>query len=278
MKKEHVYTTRAGYTLNVTVYGADLPPATHNLLYIHGFKGFKDWGFIPPSGDFFVENGFRFIAFNFSHNGIGEKPQEFTEMEKFKNNTFSLEVVEAMEMVEAVRMGKFFETSPEAKLGVIGHSRGGGISILATGKSPLVNALTTWCSVSSFGRYSDAQFKQWVETGYVEVKNSRTGQVFHLGMPLLQDVLAHRDNFLSVSQTARNLTRPWCIIHAEKDAAVHPDHAQHLFEWANQEITELHIVAEANHVFNARHPYVGSTPELLLAWNHTLAFFQSALQ
>jgi len=43
-------------------------------VYVHGFKGFKDWGFVPYIGETFASKGFAFLTFNFSHNGIESNP------------------------------------------------------------------------------------------------------------------------------------------------------------------------------------------------------------
>jgi alpha/beta superfamily hydrolase len=41
------------------------------IIFCHGFKGFKDWGCWQLVADYFVDNGFAFLKFNFSHNGMG---------------------------------------------------------------------------------------------------------------------------------------------------------------------------------------------------------------
>jgi hypothetical protein len=49
------------------------------IIFCHGFKGFKDWGCWQLVADYFVDNGFAFLKFNFSHNGMGlEDSVEFT--------------------------------------------------------------------------------------------------------------------------------------------------------------------------------------------------------
>ena len=38
------------------------------IIFCHGYKGFKDWGAWNLMANAFVEAGFCFIKFNFSHN------------------------------------------------------------------------------------------------------------------------------------------------------------------------------------------------------------------
>jgi hypothetical protein len=54
------------------------------VLFVHGFKGFKDWGAYNLVAEYFVKQGFRFLKFNFSHNGTNpESPTEFTDRGAF---------------------------------------------------------------------------------------------------------------------------------------------------------------------------------------------------
>jgi hypothetical protein len=74
------------------------------IIFVHGFKGFKDWGFVPYRCEYFAENGFFVVSFNFSHNGVGERFTEFTELEKFAENTFSPEITELSEIIMPIQI------------------------------------------------------------------------------------------------------------------------------------------------------------------------------
>jgi len=50
------------YILNDQVENAPM------IIFVHGFKGFKDWGTHHLVADYFSNNGFNFLKFNFSHN------------------------------------------------------------------------------------------------------------------------------------------------------------------------------------------------------------------
>ena len=39
------------------------------LIFLHGFKGFKDWGHFPMVAEYLARSGFAVLRFNFSHNG-----------------------------------------------------------------------------------------------------------------------------------------------------------------------------------------------------------------
>src|ERR1700679_2535980 len=63
------------------------------VIFAHGFKGFKDWGTHNLVANYFAEHGYRFLKFNFSHNGTtADKPVDFTDLIPFADNTFSLKL------------------------------------------------------------------------------------------------------------------------------------------------------------------------------------------
>src|SRR5260221_9862865 len=63
------------------------------VIFAHGFKGFKDWGTHNLVARYFAANGFRFLKFNFSHNGTTpDHPIDFADLIAFSDNTFTIEL------------------------------------------------------------------------------------------------------------------------------------------------------------------------------------------
>lgn len=272
MKNAHSIWTKTGNLLHIDHYPS-LTPSSKAILYVHGFKGFKDWGFVPYVGKQMAEAGYHFLAFNFSHNGVGDTDfMEFTQPEKFKRNTFSLEVSEAVEMIEGLKAG-FLGLPPMEKIGLIGHSRGGGIALLAGCQHPSVDGIVTWATVSTFQRYSPEVIRVWKENGYLEVANARTGQVFHLGRGLLTDVEVNGATTLNIQSAVANSTKPLCIIHGSQDEAVSASEAQYLYGWADQTAVEMHLIPGSGHTFGAVHPFAGTTHDLNQVQGITTQFF-----
>ena len=83
MNKDFVLYTKKNEKIRIRCYGYENIESAPCIICVHGFKGFKDWGFWPYTGKFFAENGFFVLTFNFSHNGIGDNLTEFTELQKF---------------------------------------------------------------------------------------------------------------------------------------------------------------------------------------------------
>jgi predicted dienelactone hydrolase len=100
------------------------------VIFIHGYKGYKDWGAWNLMAEKFAEAGFFFVKFNFSHNGTTvEDPHNFADLEAFGNNNYSKELSDLGFVID------HFIENPRVdreKVILIGHSRGGGISIIKT--------------------------------------------------------------------------------------------------------------------------------------------------
>ncbi len=229
------------------------------VVVLHGFKGFKDWGFFPYACQTLAEAGHAVVSFDFSHNGIGDQPGEFTELERFARNTLSRELDEVGRVLSAVRAGELPGFGGEGRVGVLGHSRGGGQAVLATAEHDDVRALVTWAAVADFDRWSDEVKSEWRASGRIHVANARTGQQMPLDVTLLEDFESNQAR-LDISNAAQAILAPWLVVHGEADGTVDPDEGRRLAALAGD--GRLLLVEGAGHTFEARHPFAGSTPEL----------------
>lgn len=271
MSQSLVFTTSKNNPLRITTFGIENLKASPAIFLVHGFKGFKDWGFGPYIGKF-LSKKFFVVTFNFSHNGVGESLTEFDELDKFAANTFSLEVSELSELADAYLSG-FFGKTDNRKIGFLGHSRGGGISILTARFKNEVKAAALWSSVASFDRYSLRQKEKWKREGVFEVLNQRTKQVMKLNVSLLNDLEENKDDKLNILKAAEEFNRPLLIAHGEQDLAVKPSDAKLIYESSNKELSELYLIPGAGHTFDVKHPFEGSNPKLEKLLNKTEQFF-----
>lgn len=265
------YKASDGQNINLSIYS---PINTFNcktIILVHGFKGFKDWGFGPYTAKFFAENGFFVLSFNFSHNGIGENTTEFTEFDKFAANTFSREIRELNEVINSIRNGNY-SIPRDTKIYLLGHSRGGGISLLTAPFRNDIAGVSVWASVATFDRYSERQKIEWRKKGAFEVMNMRTKQVFKLNATLLDD-LENNHEKLNIESAVKNLNKPLLIIHGDQDLAVPIKEAEQIFEWADKSKTEFHKINGAGHTFDIVHPFEGSNPKFDEVLNLTKIFF-----
>lgn len=232
---------------------------TSAVVVVHGFKGFKDWGFFPHTCLTLAEAGHAVVSFNFSHNGIGDDPQEFTELERFAANTLSRELDELGRVLEAASAGELPGFDEDARVGVLGHSRGGGQAILATAEHAGVAALVTWAAVADFDRWSEQVKDEWRSSGRIHVANARTGQDMPLDVNLLEDFEDNAER-LDIGAAARGVRTPWLIVHGTDDGTVHAEEGRRLAAFARD--GRLLLIDGAGHTFEARHPFEASTPEL----------------
>jgi len=276
MSQDYTYKLRSGDTLSITTYGNENLLNSPCLIFIHGFKGFKDWGFVPYLGEYFGKANFFVITFNFSHNGIGEDLLEFTELEKFANNTFSKEIEELDEIIAAYKDNYFGVTKNEF-IGLIGHSRGGGISLLVAEANNNVDACVTWSAISKFDRYTERQKQIWSKKGFFEVVNSRTKQVMRINSVLLDDIENNIENKLNIEKSLIAFNKPLLMIHGEKDLAVPVEEAELLYSWADAQKTELSVIPKTGHTFDIKHPFEGSNQKFDQVLIKTEHFFKKQL-
>ena len=245
------------------------------VLFAHGFKGFKDWGHFNKVMEYFIENDFSFVKFNFSHNGgTVEQPIDFPDLEAFGNNNFTKELSDLRTVVDWVETLESKEIDA-TQIYLIGHSRGGGISILAAHEDKRIKRLITWAAVSDIiNRYPETVIAHWKKEGVLYVENSRTNQKMPLYYQLVEDTLGNKERF-SIERVAMQLETPHLILHGSADEVVGVDEAKQINRWSKA--SQIVIVDGAGHSFGASHPYVGvGLPrDVVLVLKKTLAFIKS---
>jgi pimeloyl-ACP methyl ester carboxylesterase len=226
------------------------------VIFAHGFKGFKDWGTHNLVANYFAQNGYRFLKFNFSHNGTTtDKPIDFTDLIAFSDNTFSIELDDLNTVIDFACGGSAIPRANSVYL--MGHSMGGGISLIKTAEDKRIKKLVSMASISSFHNLWPKQAEeQWRLQGIMYILNSRTNQQMPLKATLLDD-LEKNATRLDILAKAATITQPWLIIHGDEDKTVPLSHAKQLK--AAQPHAELLVIKTGDHTFNATHPYAKST-------------------
>ena len=273
MSKDFILTTSRNDKLRISAFGIENIEVAPCLIFVHGFKGFKDWGFGPYLADYFETKGYFVITFNFSHNGIGETLTEFTELEKFAENTFSLEIDELSELISAY-LNDFFGKSKNKKLGLLGHSRGGAVSLLTTGRFRNIRAVAVWASVANLNRYSERQKEKWRKKGVFEVINSRTKQKMKLYVSLLDDLERNSNGSLNIQNAVGNLHKPLLICHGEEDLAVPVEEGEMIYNWSDKSSAEFFKIPATGHTFGIKHPFEGTNNKFETLLNKTEIFFK----
>jgi pimeloyl-ACP methyl ester carboxylesterase len=234
-------------------------PNTPIILFVHGFKGFKDWGAHNLVARYFASNGYRYIKFNLSHSGVPvDDPKDVTDMDAFASNTVSKELFDLNAVLDFIEKAYGAAT----KVNLIGHSRGGGLSIIEASNDLRINKLITWSAIADFNSlWKKEQEAEWKKNGKIFVTNARTKEQMPLNVSLLED-LEENAGALNILNAAKRVNIPWLIIHGDDDVNVPFETAQTLSE-ANPN-SRLVKIEGANHVYGATQPYTNETlPPLL---------------
>ena len=228
------------------------------VLFAHGFKGFKDWGHWDLIARQFAEAGFVFIKFNFSHNGTTlAAPTDFADLEAFGQNNYSKELNDLQAVLTWLHHGDERLPAEEADLGrihLIGHSRGGAISIIYASQDERISSLLTWASVASldYAWKTPDMIAQWEVDGQYVVVNGRTGQQMPIYFQMYRDYKA-REEAMDVKRALQRLDIPMLILHGTADPAVPASAAEALKEGKTD--ARLHLIEGADHVFGGQHPF-----------------------
>ncbi len=248
------------------------------IVVVHGFKGFKDWGMFPPLAERLARAGFATVTFNLSGSGV-DAAGEFAWAERFGHNTFSAELSDLGRVMDSLVAGEL-GVAPPSTIGLVGHSRGGGIAVLHAAGDARVKALVTWAAISSVERWSPHEVTEWRQRGVKEVVNTRTGQRLPQYPDILDDVERHAAGTLDILGAAARLRLPWLIIHGREDESVSHVEGDALRAASPLPTTRLLTVEGAGHTFGAGHPWdpqKHETPELRRVFDMTLAWFAANL-
>lgn len=248
------------------------------ILICHGFNTSKDWGPFPFCGISLAESGFATIVFNFSHNGVGEGSAVCTDYRAFSRNTPGRELEDIQAVLRAVSSGEIGgEVIDPDRIGMAGHSRGAGMSILTAASDQRIRAVVAWSTVSAFLRVSPDERARWVERGYHPLRYGLMRTMLRYDRSVLDDMDAHRSRY-DLEAAARTLNVPTLFIHGDSDSIVPVDETLQLFHHSEDVPRKLEIVKGADHTYGTVHPFAGSTPELNRMLQLTSEWFHTSLK
>jgi uncharacterized protein len=255
----------------------DLPdqPGPHPVVVIaHGFKGFQEWGFFPPLAALLCERGFAVVRFNFSGSGMQPGDELVSDPAAFRDNTYAKELEDLLVVLGALGAEIGAGELDLTRLGLFGHSRGGGAAILAGAHEEWgsrLRAIATWAAISTIARTTPEQLAEWRRLGEMPVANARTGQQLALGPAMLEEVSAPPAH-LDIQAAAGRVRPPWLVVHGDRDESVSIEEGFLLHGLAPKG-TELVMIEGGGHTFGAVHPFASPTPHLIQAMNATQRWF-----
>jgi len=228
------------------------------ILFLHGFKGFKDWGPFPDACEELSRAGFVVLAMNFSLNGVEEDPVNFDRLDLFERETLSQDLQDVGTVIEAIKNEKISSGRLQLDtdhIGIIGHSRGGHTAVAAAAEYSGIQCLVTWSAVADYQEHwSKEMVDDWKSKGYTEIMNSRTGQIMKVGKVVYEDAIENADKVVALKRV-RELHLPSLFIAGNEDEAVPYRHSQLLYRNCPAETKELRLIPDTGHTFEASHPF-----------------------
>lgn len=263
--------------MNFTIESAEGLPIRGNLevperakslvVIIHGFKGFKDWGFFPWLAEHLHRERFAVCRFNMSRSGIGEEAESFDRLDLFAEDTYSTQLRDLQRVIDYAQ-----SQAPGLGTFLLGHSRGGGIALLGAASVPNLRGVVTWSAIANVDRWDDAMKREWRERGYLDNVNTRTNQNMRMTTAILDDYEANHEQLQILASTQR-LQVPLLVVHGGRDESVHVDEGRRIA----QQLTDasLFVIPSASHTFNAIHPLIHVPYELTLAAEISATFLDA---
>ncbi len=241
--------------------------STAIFLFLHGFKSFRNWGFIPYICEKIAEEGLITINLDFSLNGvISENPMQF-DIEIFANNTVSQEISDVDLLISIFRNPTLWNdelteilNNWNGKIILCGHSRGAGISIVEATKHIEIERLVLLSPIANFNRYTNRMTKKWIEQGFLEFNDPSSGQKLKLNATYIEDIL-NNSNKYNLKRIVQILDLPILIIQGDNDLSTPLKEGEELCENYKKNIENKRnpcnfvIIKKANHLFNSHHPF-----------------------
>lgn len=243
------------------------------LVICHGFKGYKDYGFLPRLADHAADAGLVVHRFNFSHSGVTPDFETFQHPELFEQDTWAKQVYDVGQVLKIL-------THPTGLPTVLfGHSRGGLTALLAAAHYPeqLVGVVTA-ASPASACSLDDDQRAMLRRAGRLASPSGRTGQTLYVGKAWLDEIEDHPERVDPV-RAIEQINLPILLMHGRDDATV-PVESAHRLHQANPDAQQV-VLEDTNHVFNAPNPMPADSPpspQTAQLFEHTTRFALTCCQ
>ena len=238
------------------------------VVLCHGFRSYKNWGFMPFVASRLAADGHAVIAFNFTGSGVADEDGAFTEPERFRLNTYT------RELEDLARILAWADTRlrPRA-VGLAGHSRGGAIALIHAAEDPDIRAVVTLATPRAIGVWPEDYFHAWERGEDAEFLDYRSGTMLRLGPQYLHSIRAMGER-CDLTRAVATLRVPVLIVQGGRDTLVSMDEARALAQAGASNLTELVVIEGAGHGFQAGDVLRRTPPPLLDMTEATAAWMR----
>lgn len=223
------------------------------LVLLHGYLGYKDYGFIPVLAERLARSGVTVHRFNFAHSGMTNSIVTFERPDLFERQTWNAQIYDALCVIDAVRAGRL--RGQGLPMVLAGHSRGGVSALLTAGRHRkrlgLAGAVTLAAPSACCGLSEETQ-GAWLESGRLIATSNRTGQQMSISSRWLEEQIADPVGHDVLFQTAQ-MGVPLLAIHGSADESVPVACVHQIVAAAGDEARAL-VLRAGNHVFGMPNP------------------------
>ena len=138
------------------------------IIFMHGYKGYTDWGAWSLMCHAFVKDGFGYVKFNLSHNGgTVENPIDFDDLNAFGDNRYTYEINDLKLITDETERLIKEELELDIPIYVLGHSRGGGLAVIGASKDLRIKKVVSLAGISNISdRWPDKEeLEEWESEG-----------------------------------------------------------------------------------------------------------------
>lgn len=258
---------------------ADLPDGDGPFPFVilaHGYSSHLRWGFWPLVAERLCARGIAAVRFNFTGAGTGPDLETFVDRELFARATY-LDELEDLELTRRIaRSGELGPLDPE-RGGILGHSRGGGMSLVHAAEAGTYRAICTWAAIDQILRYPPEQIAEWREKGEIQVMHWGVGERTRLDVSVLHTAEANRER-LDVGAACGRLDIPALVVHGGRDQAITLDASERIVAALPEGRARFLVIPDGSHSFGAWHPLTRVPDVLDRTIGETVAFFEQHLR
>jgi len=255
------------------------------VVFAHGFKGYKDYGFLPLlSRQLAASLPIVVHRFNFSHSGMTNDVDAFARPDLFEQDTWNKQVFDVGVLLDAAKNGSARHSPNGAPVILMGHSRGGLSCLLAAGrrfrdeKTPYPDAIVTISTPRRTLNLAPEAMEMIHTQGYFISPSARTGQSLRINETWLTEQEANPAGHDALA-LCEDIACPVLAAHGELDKTVLPQCAKDIASACPY--GDSYLVSGANHVFNTPNPAdpeSPTSPQLVSLGNRITKFLASHIR
>jgi uncharacterized protein len=228
------YPTSDGETIRIDVRYKEDTNFAPIVVFSHGFKAYRNWGFIPYICRQLTKAGAIAVNFDFALNGVSSDIEPvYYNSKEFEKNTISHEVHDLNNVIDYVKKLPEVTSRMNGEIHLVGHSRGGMISLLTANKKNTemdqIHSITLLNSIAKLDRYSEHQKTIWKKEGKYSFTIAKTDQKLGIGYKYIDEIMRAFPT-PRLHAILQAIDYPVTIVHAEEDLTVKIEESELLNE------------------------------------------------